>query len=271
VVVTVFDVGAGGATAIEADGRILFYDCGSAFQVRAVVAPWLRSRGRSAPDGLIVSHGDARHIGGAVDLATRSGSMVVMDSPVEDRSSSRGRLHAELLRLGIPKSITRAGDRVDFTEGVSIHILHPPAGLDQNEADDKVVVARLDTVSARVLLVSDAGPATQEWLLANKRGELAADVLVAGRHRSGIPLDGSFLAAVNPALVVSTAGHFPANEPLTPEWCRMIRSSGVRLFRQDETGAVRIEIGAGRIQVRGFFDGREFVFRQGFKPARYAP
>lgn len=271
VVVTVFDFGAGGATAIEARGRVLFYDCGSAYQMREVVSPWLRSRGRVAPDGLIVSHGDARHMGAGAGLASLSGSLVVMDSPLDDRSSSRGRFHEELRRLGIPKSITRAGDRVDFADGVSVQILHPPAGLEQNEADDKVVVARLDAASARVLFISDAGPATQEWLMANKRDELAADVLVAGRHRSGIPMDRSFLAAVNPAVVVSTAGHFPANEPLTPEWCRMVRSLGVRLFRQDETGAVRLEIGGGEVRVRGFVDGREFVFQPGFKPVRYAP
>jgi len=255
VAVTVFDFESGGASAVESGGKIWLLDCGPAWALGAVVVPWLRGRGKEFPDGLVISHGDAQHIGGAGGLVGIGPPPLVVDSLLDDRSPARGRLHRRLEDLGIPKSLNRAGDRLQISRGVALHVLYPPSGITKNEADDKVMVVRLDAGPSRVLFLSDAGPAVQAWLIGQARDQLKSGILVAGRHRSGIPVSSEFLDAVHPLLLVTTAACFPESELPDPNWVSMIEKRGIRVLRQDVTGAVKMEIFPDKILVGGFADG----------------
>jgi len=263
--VTVFDFGAGGATAIESGGKIWMFDTGPGWGYDGVVKPWLRSRGRDVPDGLILSHGDARHIGGATAMVESRPPPMIIDSVLNDRSPVRGKLHDRLQELGIPKSLARTGDRIGFGGQALLTVLHPPSGLMRNEADDKVLVVRLDAGETRILFLSDAGPATQEWLLEHQRGELRADVLVAGRHHSGMSIGSEFVEAVLPRVIVGTASSFPPSEAPDPSWEAWLAERKIPLVRQDVAGAVRIEIRRDRIRVLGFADGSELVLPVEFR------
>ena len=255
--VTIFDFGDGGAAGIEAGGRLWLIDCGSAYQLGSVIEPWLHSNGKAAPDGLVLTHGDVRHVGGALDLILRDRPGTIVESPLADRSPKRGLLHRELADRGIAKSIHRSGDQITISPGASMKVLHPPSGLLRSESDDKVLVLRLDVGNVRVLFLSDAGPPTEQWLLENMRAELPADVLVAGRHRSHLPMDVSFLNAVRPWLVVSTASAVPQEE-LDSHFADMLAARGIRLFNQERTGSVIIKIFPDHFNAAGYFNHEEF-------------
>lgn len=260
--VTVFDFGAGGGAGIESGGKVWLLDCGSKWHLDGVLMPWLHSRGKPTPDGLLLTHGDARHIGAAGEMIRRDRPGIIVDSVLEDRSSQRGRLHKQLAELGIPKSLHRAGDTIRISPLVVLKILYPPSGIVRDVADDKTLVVRMDTGRSRILFLSDAGPPTTEWLMKNAAGDLTADVLVTGMHRSGLPLDTAFVDAVRPAVIVSTASHFPENEPLDENWISLIERRGIRIFRQDLSGAVEIKIRPGEIRATGFVDGSVFALPQ---------
>jgi competence protein ComEC len=66
-----FDVGQGMAILIETSGHRLLYDTGPAYTPETnggnrVILPYLRARGINALDGMIVTHSDADHSGGAL-------------------------------------------------------------------------------------------------------------------------------------------------------------------------------------------------------------
>jgi competence protein ComEC len=69
--VVVFDFGAGGAAWIGARGQDWLIDSGPAASYDSVLLPFLRSRGLRTLDGFLLTHGDAGHIGSAVELALR--------------------------------------------------------------------------------------------------------------------------------------------------------------------------------------------------------
>lgn len=256
--VTVFDFGAGGGAGIESEGRIWLIDCGPKREFDGVILPWLRSRGKSTPEGLILTHGDARHIGAAGELVGSNPPDVIVESILDDRSSQRNQLKKRLEELGIPKSLHRAGDTIRISRDATLRVLYPPPGILRDVADDKALVLRLDTAWTRVLFVSDSGPATLEWLLQNAPSELSAAVLVKGVPRSGVPMDTAFIDAVRPDLIVSTATHFPESERMDESWMRLVENRGIRVFRQDLSGAVRIDIRPQGCEASGFFDGSRF-------------
>jgi beta-lactamase superfamily II metal-dependent hydrolase len=182
---------------------------------------------------------------------------MVVDSVLADRSPVRRKLHRRLEELGIPKSLHRAGDRLPISRDVSLNVLYPPSGVTKNDADDKVLVVRLDAGRVRVLFLSDGGPAVQSWLIEHARDQLKSDVLVSGRHRSGIPVSAEFLDVVRPSLLVTSGVNDPESEAPDPNWVSMIGGRGTRLIRQDVTGAVRMDFLPRKILVGGFADGSQ--------------
>jgi len=255
---TVFDFGSGGATAIESGGRLWLVDCGSRWDFENILTPWMRSTGHWKPDTLVLTHGDADHIGGVGSLLDTNALPRIIDSPLTDRSPVRRRLHAAMDAAALPASKARSGDHFEISPSSSLKILHPPDGLVAATADDKSLVALLESAGTRILFLSDAGPTTFQWLLENQSAEIPADIVILGRHKSGAPPEASFLRAINPSLVVATAAGFPSNEPIDEQWASMLESLGIRLFRQDRTGAVGIRLEKESWAAEGFLDGVTF-------------
>jgi len=255
---TVFDFGSGGATAIESGGRLWLMDCGSRWDFENILTPWMRSTGHWKPDTLVLTHGDANHIGGVGTLLETNALPRIIDSPLTDRSPVRRRLHAAMDAAALPTLKARSGDHFEISPSASLKILHPPDGLVAATADDKSLVALLESGGTRILFLSDAGPTTFQWLLENQSAEIPADIVILGRHKSGAPPEASFLRAVNPSLVLATAADFPSNEPIDEQWASMVESLGIRLFRQDRTGAVGIRLEKESWSAEGFLDGVTF-------------
>ncbi|NDG71299.1 MAG: ComEC/Rec2 family competence protein [Proteobacteria bacterium] len=255
---TIFDCGAGGATAIQSSGGLWLIDCGSRWDFENIVTPWMRSTGHWRPDALVLTHGDANHIGGVGTLLDTNSLPRIIDSSLKDRSPVRRRLHAAVAAANLPISKAQAGDRFEISPSMTLQILYPPSDLVAATADDKSLVALVDSSPTRVLILSDAGPTTFEWLLQNQRSAIAANIVILGRHHSGAPPEASFLRAVNPSLVIAAAAGFPSNEPIDEEWASMVEGLGIRLFRQDRTGAAMIRLDKQGYAAKGFLNGETF-------------
>ena len=183
---------------------------------------------------------------------------MVVDSMQNDLSSHRQRFQPLLAERNFPKSLCRAGDTLAISPGVRLHVLHPPALNSRAVADDKVLVTRLEAGGVRVLFLSDASFAVEQWLLKNAPAELRCDILVKGRPRSGPSGDSAFLDAARPRVVIASAADFPRSEKLPPEFAAALAARGIRLFRQDETGAVTIRIFSTHWEISAFLGGREY-------------
>ena len=256
--VVVFDFGAGGATWISVEGQAWLIDSGPVFHHDSTLLPFLRSQGRRTLDGIVITHGDAGHISAATELLASCPPRMVVDSMQDDRSPHRHRLQTLLAERGAPKSLQRAGDTVSLSPSARLHILHPPAQSSRGLADDKVVVTRLDVAHVRILFLSDASFATEQWLLANAPDALQCDILVKGRPRSGPSGDSAFLNAARPTVVIATAADFPASEKLEPEFAAELATRGITLFRQDQTGAVTIRVFPTGWQASAFLGNQRY-------------
>ena len=257
--ITIFDFADGGAVAAESGNRLWLLDCGSARDFKNTILPWMRERGRHSVDGFILSHGDARRMGGALDLLGAGRPPLIVDSPLGDRSRSRKQLHEWLQKSGIPKSIQFAGDEIKIHPGAKWKILHPPLAYSAGLADDKALVARFESPGARVLFLSDSGPDTFRNLLETRPDELASDILVLGHHHSGILPDAGFMDAVRPSvIVVSRHGEFNDHEQVDLDWVQLLHDRGISLFQQDEAGAVLIHVSREGYEVEGFLNGQKY-------------
>jgi ComEC/Rec2-related protein len=233
--ITVLDAGAGAAVHLRAGGTDWLFDTGSARDYERFLRDYLHSRGVDRLDGLVLSHGDSSHIGGAMAVLAEFKPRRVIDNGAPDRSS----VHA-MVRHRRPEIATR-DDQYRLSRHVTARVLFPVAGFQAKAADDQALVAQLIIDEEfRVLLVSDSGRSIEEMLLAHPE-ELKSDVLIKGQHYSGESGSEKFLEAVQPKLIVATSRDFPARERIPDDWARSVQAHGITLFRQDETGAVELE------------------------------
>ena len=246
--VEVLDVPGGGATHLRinsAGRRDWMVDCGSDSAFTYSISPYLRSRGVNTLEGFIPTHGDSQHIGGVAELLKEFAPAEVIDAPPRDLSKYRRALHASLESSGKGKTITARGDTLTLAPGVILHVLFPPEGLRASRADDQAFVLRLDAAGKRILLSSDAGFLTESWLLENASAdELRCDILVKQMHGKDFSGTPEFLAAVHPAVIVASSTSFPPEEQIKEKWAAQVEAMGIRLLRQDCTGAVRITLDA---------------------------
>jgi competence protein ComEC len=256
--INVLDLKSGSAVHVRTTESDWLFDTGSLRDYDRVVRQYLRSRGVNRLDGLILTHGDGGHIGGARGVLFDFHPRQSIDNSTRDKSPIHRKLIAELAQRGDPHRLCAAGDEFDLSQDIQARILFPPRGFESARADDQALVIQL-ALSGRsqVLIMSDSGVATEEFLLKNYP-DLRTDILVKGQHYSGISGSDAFLDSVRPRVIVATSRDFPENERIKDEWVEHLGARGIKLFRQDETGSVRIQIFRDRWEAKAYVTPETF-------------
>lgn len=231
-------------------------DTGSSEAFASHVAPVLRVEGVNRLEGLILTHRDQLHDGAAPTVCQMFHPKVILTDPEEGRGGEvRDRLQKVAQTEQSRISTLVAGDCVKLSHGCVIQCLSPATHMEKTvrSGDDNGLVLRICSESSRVLLTADAGFITEKTLLAANRFEdLRSDVLIKGWNRddySGLP---EFLAAVSPTLIVATNHDFPPRERISENWRKQVNLARLRLFDQQETGAVILEFGSFGVHARPF-------------------
>jgi ComEC/Rec2-related protein len=255
--IAVLDVGAGSAVHVHSDGQDWLLDCGSARDYQRVLRSYLHAAGVNRLDGLVLSHGDSLHIGGAQLLFQDMVPATLIDNGAPDRSTLHRRLRENFSGQRMKVLKLSAGQEFKISSHAAAKVLFPPRGFSATTADDQALVIQLSLGTAKVLFISDSGSATEKALLESK-SDLRNDIVVKGQHHSGNSGGDSFLKAVQPRLIVATSRDFPQQERISDEWAGRVRASGIKLFRQDETGAVELEFDPDGWQAKAYVTGEIF-------------
>ncbi len=225
------DVGQGLAAVVRTRGHTLVYDAGPAwpdgFDAGAmVVVPYLRQQGVRAVDHLMLSHGDLDHAGGVAALRqalpVHRHSGVIADQPC------------------------RSGQQWTW-DGVRFTVLHPERDAPLRSHNNASCVLRVEGEDGVLLLAGDIEAAAERRLLARSAPEvLQASVLVAPHHGSRTSSTAAWVAAVQPEVVLFSAGwrhHFGHPHPeVEARW----RASGARTFVSGDDGALLLRWAAGQ-------------------------
>ena len=237
--VTAFDVGQGMALLIETHHHRLLYDTGPRYGPGSdagnrVLLPYLRGRGINRLDGVVVSHSDTDHVGGAVSVlgAVELGWLMSSLPPGHPAIGAA------------PRHIRcAAGQRWEW-DGVVFTVLHPVGGARADKPNALSCVLRISTGGGSLLLAGDIEAEQEAGLLA--RGvRLDADVLLAPHHGSGTSSTLPFLRAVGPTLALFQVGHRNRYRHPKPEVYERYREQGIGRLRTDESGAVILRFSDG--------------------------
>ena len=232
--VTALDVGQGSAVVLETREHAWLYDTGPRYSQDSdagerVILPFLRSRGIPSLDGVVVSHLDLDHSGGAASVL-RGIDVLRRVSSVASGHAALGGADVELCVAGLTME---SGD-------MSLRVLHPLA-VDYGRrvpmnAMSCVLLARVGGVA--VLLTGDI-PASGEEELILREPALRANWMMAPHHGSHSSSSEVLLESVAPAVAVAQAGYRNRFGHPDPRVVARYATRGIELIRTDHAGAAQ--------------------------------
>ncbi len=256
--INVLDLGSGAAVHVRASHRDWLFDCGSDRDYERTVRAYLHSAGVNRLDGLLLTHGDSQHIGGALRVSSECRPLLVIDNPLPDRSIVHRRIRLYLEQAAFVTRQPGAGESFAITPEITARILYPTRLSLARTVDDQNLIVQMKVGhAASILLMADSGVETERMLLGSGM-DLHNDILIKGQHHSTESGSAAFLDAVRPRLIIATSRAFPENERIKDGWADQVRRRGIRLFRQDETGAVQLRFGRDDWQARAYVTGETF-------------
>jgi competence protein ComEC len=243
--IDVLDVGNGLAVVVRTAGHALTYDAGPSWNGDAdsgnrIVVPFIRGEGIARLDGLVISHADDDHSGGAasIAMAREAGWML---SPLPETHALHG-----LVR---PSLRCEAGGEWRW-DGVQFQVLHPALEIygarERRKENDRGCVLKIATAGGAMLLAADVEARSEREMLVREAAALPSDVLLVPHHGSKTSSTPAFIEAVAPRVGILSVGYRNRFRHPSPVVVERYAARGIELHRTDAEGALRIALPANR-------------------------
>ncbi len=244
--VTYLNIGHGDSSVIELpDGKTIVIDTGRSGRE---IASFLKYKGREAIDAVILSHVHIDHTGGLDYLIKRFEVKELWDN---------GRLiYPENFIANIKHRTFNRGDVIDG-KGYSIYVLHPYPefytmyGADNVEANNDSLVLKIKGRNKSFLFTGDVEEEAEEDLI-HLGGWLKSDIIKVPHQGGKTSAYEPFLKAVSPQIAVISVGR---DNPFGhPHEETLDALNGIKIFRTDLNGAIKIEESEKGLKIKTYKD-----------------
>jgi competence protein ComEC len=234
---TILDVGQGSAAVIRTQHHVAVFDAGAKFSDKldtgsGIVIPYLRSQGIKQLDRLIISHGDADHIGGAPAILEFYPDIEVIGQDLANLNTEN-------------KKLCREGDSWRW-DGVDFIFLSPAgeplSTSGGKKRNNRSCVLRVSSESGSVLFSGDIEKKVEMQLVEKYGDNMATDVLIVPHHGSNTSSTLSFIQTVSPEVSVISAGYRNRYKLPGKKVLSRYEQSGYKLMKTDKTGAISIKM-----------------------------
>ncbi len=233
--VSVIDVGQGLSVLVRTAGHALLYDTGarypSGFDLgEAVVVPTLHALGVQRLDGLVISHADMDHAGGATAVlrSLRPRELWLGDAAIVP---GQGRT-------------CRAGQSWNW-DGVEFRVVHPDAATGGDE-NDRSCMLLVQSGSARLLLTGDISARVEASVAAAVAAATGAEplVMLVPHHGSKSSSSAELLDGLSVRLAIVSAAYRSRFGHPHADVVARYRERGIALVNTADAGCVRLYFSA---------------------------
>lgn len=208
----------------------------SSFEVgKNIVVPFLKGRGISKIDKLILTHGDTDHTGGSYSVIKELKIKEILMPSIAEPNINEKKIEALAAKKGIP--VYRASDGDVWGDGKSFfRVLSPTRGFKgEPNTGSIVILAKLGGLNW--LFTGDFDVEGERRLL-QKYPALKIDVLKVGHHGSKTSTSPELLKKYKPQIaIISVGANNRFGHPNT-ETLKNLQNNGISILRTDLQGAI---------------------------------
>jgi DNA internalization-related competence protein ComEC/Rec2 len=213
-----------------------------------ILVPYLDYKAKNYVDAVFVSHSDADHIIGIIELLSKKnvGQIFLSEKISDDDLSQKLILEAE--KFSVPIYYLKSGDDLKFNKA-DFYCLYPFENTKAENNNDTSLVLKLNLEGKDILFTGDIEKnAEQEILLSNEN--ISADILKLAHHGSKTSSTLEFLKKVNPSLAIVSSGVNNSYGHPSKEIVQRLQDLNIPLINTAQSGAVAIKfLGSDKIKI----------------------
>jgi competence protein ComEC len=212
-----------------------------------IVAPYLWRRKIRSIDSMVLSHPNSDHLNGLTYIAEHFNVQNAWTNGETSQSKGYGIFTETLRRNGVSHPRYDALERKRFINGANLEILYPEKDfLERRDMEpwrntnNNSLVLKVSYGPHAFLFPGDLLSEGEAVIGRQALDALASTVLIAPHHGSKSSSTPGFLDQVDPDIVVVSAGWRNRFKLPHPEVLERYARRGIRVFRTDLDGAVRL-------------------------------
>lgn len=242
------DVGQGDSIFIDFGGNQALIDGGPDNKVLQELGRVMSFNDRSI-DLLILTHPDADHINGLIEVLERYEIANILENPIEKHNSP---VYREWNKLKTEAEVTQArhGQKINLGNSAYLEILFPiNTESDQSKTNNNSIVAKLVYGENELLLTGDMEAKVERELLA--RGvNVDADFLKIPHHGSKTSTTDSLLDSITPEIAFIQVGKDNRYGHPHPTVLERLERRGIKYYRTDIDGAIELILDSSNYQIK---------------------
>jgi competence protein ComEC len=257
--ITYLDVGQGSSTFIHIpDGSRILIDGGGSrngnFNVgERIIAPFLRHQRIWRIDKAIITHPHSDHFNGMDFIFKHFQPETVYINGDRRGEGNYSQLIEQARYRKIKIAVPEAGQEIVTGVDFELNVLgmNGPAMPQNGQVNDRCLVLKYRHAERAFLFPADISTRSEGVLIKNG-ANLRADVLLAAHHGSSTSNSASFLEAVNPSIIVVSAGkngqaHYPA-----PDNLALWKQKKLRTYITRDQGTITCTTDGQSLQCSGY-------------------
>lgn len=240
--VRMLDIGQGDSFLLEKDGKFVMIDTGD-IEHREAIVQLLKKYHVKTISKIIITHPHADHLGGMNAIFKNFKVESIYDDGMPANTASYKNYLKQIEANKIPYKSLKAGDEVNFFDGVNFKVLGPVKKIkDQkgnSDFNNNSIVGHLTYGNFSMMFTGDAEKEEEASILSQK-GTFKSDVLKVGHHGSRTSTSPEFLKAVAPKEAFISCGQ--GNDYGHPHKVTVdkLNKAKIHIYRTDRDGTVTL-------------------------------
>ncbi len=222
------DVNEGDAVLLQADGKNMLIDAGTAGSGN-LTKHYLKSLNIAELDQVLITSPKEGRTGGLTNILNDTPARKYFDGGWNVSGGSYQNIINKLDEDQIPRTTVLAGSDIGFAEGVNISILSPEDLTGETGADTLIPLITYGNMKFLLMGSQQTVP-----------GNISAQIMRVADHGSRQGTDPGFIMKVHPEIaIVSTGVENPDGNPI-PTTLNILQTSGAQVMRTDSDGTITV-------------------------------
>lgn len=231
-------------------------------QAKAIILEYLKDKGINKIEGLIITHFDSDHAGGAEDLIKNLDIKTVYVNSLEDKS----RLAQNIYKVGADKIRLAKNSETIYQEGRDFSVKTYMANISGDEFENEnSVITLFSHKNFDELFMGDAG--VEAFRKISKDLPKKIEILKVGHHGAKNVVDSNMIKSINPNYAVISTGLNNYGHPngVTVD---ILEQNGVKILRTDRHNSIKIDEVNEKYKVYSYSDGKYIEMERSSKGSK---